>query len=119
MTPMGSLQSFNHNNLYLDCFGNVLFAYDNSAYPKIRLIVQPFSTRLFDTLQCHYSRMKDVLAIQQEQKYKRHRPETTLLYQLVERYYYKFTANLAEQSRYLPNYVEREFDDFLRCRLLE
>jgi hypothetical protein len=63
--------------------------------------------------------MKDVLAIQQEQKYKRHRPETTLLYQLVERYYYKFTANLAEQSRYLPNYVEREFDDFLRCRLLE
>ncbi len=39
--------------------------------------------------------MKDVLAIQQEQKYKRHRPETTLLYQLVERYYPEFTTNPA------------------------
>jgi hypothetical protein len=49
--------------------------------------------------------MKDVLAIQQEQKYKRHRPETTSLYQLVERYYPEFTANLAEQGKYLPKYV--------------
>ncbi|MFT4654926.1 MAG: ribosomal protein S27E [Patiriisocius sp.] len=63
--------------------------------------------------------MKDVLAIQQEQKYKRHRPETTLLYQLVERYNPEFAANLAEQSKYLPKYVEREFDDFLRCGRLE
>ncbi|MFT5543751.1 MAG: ribosomal protein S27E [Glaciecola sp.] len=63
--------------------------------------------------------MKDVLAIQQEQKYKRHRPETTLLYQLVERYYPEFTANLAEQGKYLPKYVEREFDEFLRCGRLE
>jgi hypothetical protein len=45
--------------------------------------------------------MKDVSAIQQEQKYKRHRPETTLLYQLVKQYYPEFTANLAEQGRYL------------------
>ena len=63
--------------------------------------------------------MKAVLAIHQEQKYKRHRPETTLLYQLVERYYPEFTANLAEQGKYLPKYVEREFDDFLRCGRLE
>jgi ribosomal protein S27E len=63
--------------------------------------------------------MKDVLAIQQEQKYKRHRPETTLLYQLVERYYPEFTTNLAEQGKYLPKYVEREFDEFLRCGRLE
>jgi ribosomal protein S27E len=47
--------------------------------------------------------MKDVLAIQQEQKYKGHRP----------------TTNLAEQGKYLPKYVEREFDDFLRCGRLE
>jgi hypothetical protein len=49
--------------------------------------------------------MKDLLAIQQEQKYKRRRPETTSLYQLVERYYPEFTANLAEQGKYLPKYV--------------
>jgi ribosomal protein S27E len=63
--------------------------------------------------------MKDVLAIQQEQKYKRHRLETILLYQLVERYYPDFNANLAEQGKYLPKYVEREFDEFLRCGRLE
>jgi hypothetical protein len=63
--------------------------------------------------------MKAVLAIHQEQKYKRHRPETTLLYQLVERYYPEFTANSAAQGRYLPKYVEREFDEFLRCGRLE
>ena len=60
-----------------------------------------------------------MLAKQQSETYKRHRPETTLLYQLVERYYPDFTANLADQGKYLPNYVEREFDDFLRCGRLE
>jgi ribosomal protein S27E len=63
--------------------------------------------------------MKDVLTIQQEQKYKRHRLETILLYQVVERYYPDFIANLAEQGKYLPKYVEREFDEFLRCGRLE
>jgi hypothetical protein len=52
-------------------------------------------------------------------KYKRHRPETTLIYQLVERYYPEFTGSLAEQGKYLPKYVEREFDEFLRCERLE
>jgi hypothetical protein len=46
--------------------------------------------------------MKEVLAIQQQQKYKRHRPETTLLYQLVERYYPAFTASLAEHGKHVP-----------------
>jgi hypothetical protein len=49
--------------------------------------------------------MKNLLAIQQEKKYKRHRPEATLLYQLVERYYPEFTANLAEQGKFLPKYI--------------
>ena len=59
-----------------------------------------------------------VLAKQQNETYKRHRPETTLLCQLLERYYPDFTANLTEQGKHLPSYVEREFDDFLRCGLL-
>jgi hypothetical protein len=57
--------------------------------------------------------------MQQSEQYKRHRTETTLLYQLIERYYPDFTANLAEQGRFLPKYVGREFDDFLRCGRLE
>jgi ribosomal protein S27E len=60
-----------------------------------------------------------VLAVQQIEQYKRHRPETTLLYQLIERYYPDFNANLAEQGKHLPKYVEREFDEFLRCGRLE
>ncbi|MFT6991682.1 MAG: ribosomal protein S27E [Paraglaciecola sp.] len=38
---------------------------------------------------------------------------------MVERYYPEFTASLAEQDKYLPKYVEREFDEFLRCGRLE
>ena len=60
-----------------------------------------------------------MLAVQQIEQYKRHRPETTLLYQLVERYYPDFTTNLVEQGKHLPKYVEREFDEFLRCGRLE
>ncbi|MDT0628718.1 hypothetical protein [Alteromonas sp. W364] len=46
-----------------------------------------------------------MLAKQPRETYKRHRPETTRLYQLVERYYSEFTDNLAEQSQYLPKHV--------------
>ena len=38
---------------------------------------------------------------------------------MVERYYPEFTDSLAEQGKYLPKYVEREFDEFLRCGRLE
>lgn len=52
-------------------------------------------------------------------RYQRHRPEQTLLYQLVEEYYPAFTAHLAEQGGELPNYVHREFEDYLKCGRLE
>lgn len=64
-------------------------------------------------------RRTNVLAVQQSEQYKRHRPEPTLLYQLIERYYPDFTSNLAEQGKYLLKYVEREFDEFLRLSRLE
>jgi ribosomal protein S27E len=38
---------------------------------------------------------------------------------LVELYYPEFTDSLAEQGKYLPKYVEREFNEFLRCGRLE
>ncbi len=49
----------------------------------------------------------------------RHRPERTLLYQLVQEYYPAFKAHLGAQGTALPGYVEREFDDYLKCARLE
>ena len=55
-----------------------------------------------------------MLATQQTAQYKRHRPENTLLYQLVERHYPEFKEALLQQGKQLPKFVERDFDDFLR-----
>ena len=52
-------------------------------------------------------------------RYQRHRPEQTLLYRIVDEYYPAFTAHLAEQGRELPGYVQREFEDYLKCGRLE
>ena len=51
--------------------------------------------------------------------YERHRPEQTLLYQLIDEYYPAFVAQLAAEGRVLPGYVQREFDDYLKCGRLE
>jgi ribosomal protein S27E len=51
--------------------------------------------------------------------YTRHRPERTLLYQLVREYYPAFTVHLAAQGAVLPSYVEREFEAYLKCGRLE
>lgn len=55
-----------------------------------------------------------MLALQQTAQYKRHQPENTLLYQLVERHYLEFKETLSEQGKQLPTFFECEFDDFLR-----
>lgn len=52
-------------------------------------------------------------------RYQRHRPEHTLLYQIVDEYYPAFAALMAEQGRELPSYVQREFEEFLKCGRLE
>ena len=52
-------------------------------------------------------------------RYQRHRPEQTLLYQIIEEYYPAFAAHLAAQGGELPAYVQREFDDYLKCGRLE
>jgi ribosomal protein S27E len=51
--------------------------------------------------------------------YQRHRPEQTLLYQLVAQYYLVFADLMAAQGRPLPEYVQREFEDYLKCGRLE
>ena len=51
--------------------------------------------------------------------HQRHRPEKSLLYQLVPKLYSVFRQQLAEEGRILPAYVQREFEDYLKCGRLE
>jgi ribosomal protein S27E len=51
--------------------------------------------------------------------YVRHRPETTLLYQLVEQHYPAFRELRAVAGRPLPDFVEEEFDAYLKCGRME
>jgi hypothetical protein len=51
--------------------------------------------------------------------YVRHRPETTLLYQVIREYWPEFQAELASQDKYLPAYVTQEFEAYLKCGRLE
>jgi hypothetical protein len=51
--------------------------------------------------------------------YARHRPEATLLYQLVEQHYPAFRDLRSEAGRPLPDYVQEEFEAYLQCGRLE
>ena len=52
-------------------------------------------------------------------RHERHRPEQTLLYQLIERDYAAFVETLAAQGHPLPKYVRQEFEAYLKCGRLE
>jgi hypothetical protein len=51
--------------------------------------------------------------------YKRHQPEDTLLFKLIKEYYPLFENHLKEKGRTLPIHVKDEFEDYLKCGLLE
>ncbi len=51
--------------------------------------------------------------------YVRHRPETTLLYQVVQEYRPEFQAELASHGKCLPAYLTKEFDEYLKCGRFE
>ncbi len=51
--------------------------------------------------------------------YRRHRPEQTLLYQIVKRFYPEFRDVMAAQSKSLPAHVQQEFEEYLKCGRLE
>ena len=55
----------------------------------------------------------------QSAAYRRHRPEDTLLYRIVEQHYPAFAALVSEQGRALPTFAQREFEAYLRCGRLE
>ena len=52
-------------------------------------------------------------------RYRRHQPETTLLYRIVEQHYPAFLTHLEAEGRSLPDYVQQEFTDYLKCGRLE
>lgn len=51
--------------------------------------------------------------------YQGHRPEQTLLYQIVERHCPVFVEHLAEAGKQLPDHASRAFDAYLQCGRLE
>ena len=51
--------------------------------------------------------------------YRRHRAETTLLYQLVCEHYPRFRDRPGAEGQPLPRYVEYEFEAYLKSGLLE
>jgi ribosomal protein S27E len=52
-------------------------------------------------------------------RYERHEAKNTLLYKIIKEYYPCYLSHLADEERTLPLYVQREFDDYLECGLLE
>ena len=51
--------------------------------------------------------------------YHRHRPEQTALYAIVAEHYPRFVQEIERSGGYLPKFVRQEFDDYLKCGLLE
>jgi hypothetical protein len=43
----------------------------------------------------------------------------TLLYRIIDRHYPEFISYMAEQGKFLPHHVQKEFDEYLRCGRLE
>ena len=62
---------------------------------------------------------KDASPVGGAVRYERHRPETTLLYQLVDVHYSMFAGRMVAQGSHLPHYVQREFENYLKCGRLE
>ena len=52
-------------------------------------------------------------------EYTRHQPEQTLLYQVIDEYYPEFLSHLSESDKTLPQYVQNEFEAYLKCGRLE
>jgi ribosomal protein S27E len=51
--------------------------------------------------------------------YHRHRPEQTILYAIVAEHYPRFVRAIEQSGGHLPRFVRQEFEDYLKCGLLE
>ncbi len=52
-------------------------------------------------------------------RYRRHKPEETSLYLIIEQHLPQFLGQIAEHGTHLPRFVTQEFDDYLTCGRLE
>ena len=52
-------------------------------------------------------------------RYKRHQPELTLLYQIIETYYPEFLDYMECQGKTLSSHIKKEFEAYLKCGRLE
>ena len=52
--------------------------------------------------------------VDSKRSYARHRPQDTVLYQIVERHVEPFFDSMSEQGASLPGFVREEFDVYLR-----
>ena len=59
------------------------------------------------------------LLAREAMEYTRHQPEKTLLYQVIEEYYPEFLSHLSESDKTLPQYVQTEFEEYLKCGRLD
>ena len=51
--------------------------------------------------------------------YHRHRPEQSALYSIISKHYPHFVREIERVGGHLPGFVRQEFEDYLRCGLLE
>jgi len=51
--------------------------------------------------------------------YQRHRPERTVLYSIISEHYPRFVQEIERSGGHLPQFVRQEFDEYLKCGLLE
>ncbi len=72
-----------------------------------------------DANQRRHTQRCSVAGVASKRDYARHRPEDTVLYQIVEQQLGLFFDSLSEQEASLPGFVRKEFDAYLRCGRLE
>ena len=63
--------------------------------------------------------MSAQISISAAPSYCRHRPEQTGLYALVAKHFPRFVEEIERSGGHLPKFVRREFEDYLKCGLLE
>ena len=68
---------------------------------------------------CRHRKRRTAAVVDGQRGYARHRPEDTVLYQIVEQHVGAFFEAVSEQGASLPGFVREEFDDYLRCGRLE
>jgi hypothetical protein len=59
-----------------------------------------------------------IIAKEETLRYKRLKPEQTLCFQVIEKYYTQFSALMAQHDKYLLLDVRSDFDEYLECGLL-